>query len=157
MTGRAVVLDSGPLGLLAHPRLHRGIEIRVAEWVEAGIAVVVPEIAYYEVRRELVRLGAQVQLERLDELTRDLEYAPITTPIIIRATGLWAAARQQGRPTADPMALDGDVILAATAIEMIEAGSRTVVASSNVGHLSRFVDTRLWELVPAGEWDSGAT
>ncbi len=152
MTGRAILLDSGPLGLLAHPRQRLAIHGRVTEWVGAGIAVVVPEIAYYELRRELVRLGAQVQLERLDELTRDLEYAPITTPIIIRATGLWAAARQQGRPTADPMALDADVILAATAIEMMDAGSQAVVASGNVGHLSRFVEARNWEQIPAGRW-----
>lgn len=152
MTSRAVVLDSGPLGLLAHPRQHAAIEGRVAEWIEAGIAVIVPEIAYYEVRRELVRLGSQIQLERLDELTRDLDYAPITTPIIIRATGLWATARQQGRPTADPKALDGDVILAATAIEISEAGTRVVVASSNVAHLARLVDARDWDRIPPGEW-----
>lgn len=153
MTGRAVVLDSGPLGLLAHPRQHVAIESRVAEWIEAGIAVIIPEIAYYEVRRELVRLGSQIHLERLDELTRDLTYAAITTPIIIRATGLWAAVRQQGRPTADPKALDGDVILAATAIEISETGTRVVVASSNVAHLSRFVDARGWERIPYGAWE----
>lgn len=153
MSDRAVVLDSGPLGLLAHPRLRAAIESRVAEWIEAEIAVVVPEIAYYEVRRELVRLGSQIQLERLDELTRDLVYAAITTPIIIRATGLWAAVRQQGRPTADPKALDGGVILAATAIEISESGTQVVVASGNVAHLSRFVVARNWIEIPTGIWD----
>lgn len=152
MTTRIVLLDSGPLGLLAHPRERTPIERRLIEWTEAGIRVVVPEIAYYEVRRELVRMGAQLQTERLDELTRDLDYAAITTPIIIRASILWAMARQRGRPTADPAALDGDVILAATGIQLTDNSSRLVVASANVGHLDQFVPARNWSDIPADGW-----
>ena len=56
-----------------------------------------------------------------------------------RAAEMWAIARQQGTPTADPREIDADVILAAQA-ESVGA----VVATENVGHLSLFVDARRW-------------
>lgn len=44
----------------------------------------------------------------------------MNTAIMLQAAQFWAEARQRGIPTADPKALDGDVILAAQAT-MIEA------------------------------------
>jgi len=61
---------------------------------------------------------------------------------MLRAAELWALARNRGTPTADPKELDGDVILAAQAEQV-----RAVVATDNVGHLSRFVQAKL---LPAG-------
>ena len=75
--------------------------------------VFVPEIADYEVRRELLRIGATTGLRRLDQVKATLDYAPITTAVMLRAAELWAAARRAGRPMAPPEALDGDCILAA--------------------------------------------
>ena len=47
-----------------------------------------------------------------------------------------------GKPTADSKALDGDVILAAQAkLEEIK-GHKVIIATTNVGHLSLFVDAR---------------
>ncbi len=57
----------------------------------------------------------------------------------------WAKARQQGQPTADDRALDGDVILAAQAAEIKDLGYDVVIAASNVKHLSRFVTAQNWE------------
>ncbi len=56
-------------------------------------------------------------------------------------------ARQRGRPTADPKALDGDVILAAQATLVADEGNEVIVATTNVGHLSQFVDAREWRLI----------
>lgn len=42
-------------------------------------------------------------------------------------------------PTADPKDLDGDVILAAQALE-----SGGIVATDNVGHLGRYVTAKNW-------------
>ena len=72
---RIILLDSTPLGLLCRPRGHaRGDACR--RWLDsielAGVVVVVPEIADYEVRRELIRSGARAGLARLDNLTIDL-------------------------------------------------------------------------------------
>ena len=58
---------------------------------------------------------------------------------MLKAAELWAQARNSGLPTADPKALDCDVILAAQALE-----KDGIVATENVGHLSRFVDARDW-------------
>jgi hypothetical protein len=62
-----------------------------------------------------------------------------------RAAELWADMRRQGQPTADPHALDADVILAAQAQLTAAPDDTIVVATTNVGHLER--------LVPAQRWD----
>ncbi len=47
--------------------------------------------------------------------------------------------------TADPNALDGDVILAAQAIELSEKRQQEIIiATTNVGHLSRFTIAQHW-------------
>jgi len=61
---------------------------------------------------------------------------------MLRAAELWAEVRRRGRPTADPQALDGDVILAA---QTLSIGGR--VATENVGHLSLFVEAADWNVV----------
>lgn len=59
---------------------------------------------------------------------------------MLKAAELWADARKRGKPTADPKELDGDVILAAQALQ-----ANAVVATENVGHLSLFVEARHWK------------
>lgn len=53
-----VLLDSGPLGLATNPR-RSPQSMACAQWLQSliteGIRVIVPEIADYEVRRELLR------------------------------------------------------------------------------------------------------
>lgn len=73
-----------------------------------------------------------------------MPYLPITTAVMLKAAELWAEARRSGQPTADAKALDGDVILAAQAILAAEDGNDVVIATTNVGHLSRFVDAYEW-------------
>jgi predicted nucleic acid-binding protein len=118
-------------------------------WVRSlllkGYKVKLPEIADYEVRRELLRAKKLAGVKRLDDWKQRLEYLPITTPVILNAAELWAASRQAGIPTADPKELDGDVILAAQALLEGEDGEAVVIATTNVGHLSRFVDAREWQ------------
>jgi hypothetical protein len=64
-----------------------------------------------------------------------------------QAAYFWALARNAGRATSDPMALDGDVILAGQAITMGFAPHEILVATSNVDHLSRFVAASEWEQI----------
>lgn len=136
---KPVILDTGPLGMLAHPLRNPDIERRVEKFLSAGGLVIIPEIADYELRRELIRAGLSRSLQRLDQLELVLDYLPITTRTMRRAAELWARARNIGRPSADPQALDGDVILAALAEE-----ASAIVATENVGHLEQFVEARNW-------------
>lgn len=137
-----VLLDAGPLGMISNPSATTA-NLECYRWMEtllmSGYQVVVPEIADYEVRRELLRAGKTRGLERLDLLKNTLDYLPLTTNILLKAAELWAHARNQGTPTADAKALDCDVILAAQALS---AGG--IVATENVGHLSLFVEAKDW-------------
>ena len=142
---QAVLLDAGPLGLVTNPKRSRQ-SMACAQWLQVlvtrGVRVIVPEIADYEVRRELVRAKKERGLARLDALANWLEYLPITTAAMRQAATFWAQARQQGQPTADDKALDGDVILAAQIITL--GVTDAVIATTNVGHLSRFAPAALW-------------
>lgn len=115
---------------------------------ERGVRIGIPEIADYEVRRELIRAGKVRGIERLDALLETFEYLPLSTVVMRDAASLWADVRRRGQPTADPKALDADVILAAQARRMDAA--EVVVATTNVQHLSRLVDAKLWREVVAG-------
>jgi len=149
-----VLLDSGPLGLVTHPRGGRDAK-EAKDWLAGLLAsrvqVRVPEIADYETRRELLRAGRAGGLRRLDELGGRIGYLPLTTGTMRRAAGFWASARSAGKPTAPDHALDGDAILAAQAAELAAGGDHdVVVATTNVGHLSRFVAAGHWSEVGAG-------
>lgn len=149
---RIVVLNANPLAMVANPK-GRARSLGCQKWVDkmvvAGGRVIVPEIADYEVRRELIRRGATTSLLRLDQVKALLDYVPITTDIILRAAELWAQARKTGRPTSGPDALDADCILAATALIAAGPGDVVTVAADNVAHLGQFVDARPWEQIPA--------
>lgn len=106
--------------------------------------VCLPEIADYEVRRELLRLNSRDALSKLDGLKDTIDYISLNTGAMHQAAELWAEARRNGRPTADPHALDGDVILCAQARLAIDQSDDFVIATTNVGHLSRFVSARHW-------------
>lgn len=144
---KAVFLDTGPLGLATNPKQSaEALECR--EWlqslVDRGIEVYVPEIADYELRRELIRAGKVNGLKRLDIVKEALRFQPITTEAMLRAAELWAEARNAGLPTAPDGALDGDAILAAQALTAGFEPGDVVVATTNVGHFGRFVDAKLW-------------
>jgi len=136
------------LGLLSDPKMSSHSQ-QVDDWatdrLRAGDRLAVPEIADYEVRRELMRADKKLGIARLDKLCAGCLYLPLNTPVMHDAASLWAAARNAGRTTARPHALDCDVILAAQARSAQAAyGRETVVVTTNVEHLSRYTDARLW-------------
>ena len=142
-----ILLDAGPLGLITNPRASQ--EARECnQWLELlalkEIQVKIPEIADYEVRRELLRADKFKGIERLNDLQRYLDYVPLTTQTMLKAAQFWAQVRKQGMPTADDKALDGDVILAAQAILIQDVGHEVIIATTNVGHLSRLAQAKKW-------------
>jgi predicted nucleic acid-binding protein len=109
--------------------------------------VFVPAIVYYELKRELLRAGKQFSIGRLDAFINATagRYVPLSDEALQLAAELWAKARQQGRPTADPRALDIDVILAAQALSSGAPPAEIVVATTNPNHLARFVTAKVWQ------------
>ena len=130
--------------MLAHPRPQPAIVAWLAGVRRQGMLVRISEIADYEVRRELLRANLTRGVQRLDDLGAAPGTLPVTRQVLLRAADLWAQARRRGRPTAADAALDVDIIIAAQAQEAEAGGASVIVATTNVAHLGRFVDARLW-------------
>src|SRR5262245_6351899 len=143
------LLDTGPLGLVTNPRATaQNVTCRL--WVTnlAAAGVRVPEIAAYELRRELIRVNRQRGLAYLDRLATTGGYVPLTTAAMRRAAALWAQARQMGTPTAPDLALDGDVILAAQALVLaVQEAEQVVIATPSPGHLQRYTLAEEWSFI----------
>ena len=141
-----VLLDTGPLGLVTNPKpseLSRACSQWLQDLIQTDARILIPEIADYELRRELIRANKLRGLSRLDTLANTLEYLPLNTKAIRQAASLWAQARRQGQPTASDDTIDGDVILAAQAMTLgIE---NCMIATTNIGHLSRYCPAELWQ------------
>ncbi len=151
----AVPLDTSTLGMIAHPKANADITNWYTGLLAAGVRVIIPEIADYELRREFLHKIDKMKksLERLDELKETLEYLPIDTETWQLAASLWAEARIRGHPTADPKELDGDALLAAQALRLVKVSGQddyeVVIATDNVGHLDQWVNARRWTEITA--------
>ena len=144
-----VLLDTGVLGAVTNPKAKQSNNLACLDWLYSlssrGYEVAIPEIADYELRRELLLFKKSKGIQHLDALKAGVVYIPITTDVMLKAAELWAQVRQNGKPTADSKALDGDVILAAQAILQAKQGYEVIVATTNVRHICRFIDARLWQ------------
>ena len=146
-------LDSGPLGLITHPRQTPEVAA-ITDWLarmlRGGHRVLVPAIIYYELKRELLRADKPFSVGRLDVFSRaSNRYIPLTDEALRLSAELWAKARQEGRPTADSKELDIDVILAAQALSFGAPATDIVVATTNAKHLSQFVAAKHWNEILA--------
>lgn len=143
-----ILLDSTPVGLITNPKATL-LAIECQQWLNSLLDrqyhVVLPEIIDYEVRRELLRANKINSLRRLNTLKSELTYLPITTEVMLKAAEMWAQVRQQGKPTADNQALDGDVILAAQALLLARQEFPYVIATSNIKHLQLFAEAKNWQ------------
>jgi hypothetical protein len=97
---RLILLDSGPLGMIVRAPSKPHI-VRCLTWLKAilttGAVVVIPDIAHYEVRRELLRIRAVGSLRRLDYVldpSSGFEHLALTTDAIVKAAEFWAVVRQ---------------------------------------------------------------
>lgn len=122
------------------------------DWYAATANVVhefaVADVTRYEVRRGLMARNATAKLVRLGYLAEATLPVETTPDVWDLAADLWARLRRAGRPTSGPGSLDGDAILAATAIALAaDPGQeqRVIVATTNVRHLEWFgIDARGW-------------
>jgi predicted nucleic acid-binding protein len=104
---KPIVLDSGPLGALAHPRRNTDIAAWLDGVLAAGVVVYLPEIIDYEVRRGLLAAHMTRSVRRLDQLKEVLTYLPLTTATMLEAASLWAQARQRGQSVHAPQRVTG--------------------------------------------------
>jgi len=136
-----LLLDTAVLGEVCHPRKYGDVRGWLAR-VVLHHEILISEVADYELRRELLRIGSHHSLARLDELTRELSYIPMATSSWRAAAKLWATLRRGGIVTAAPTALDGDVLIA-----QANAEGATVV-TPNVRHFEPIVPGLTWRAVP---------
>ncbi len=133
------MLDTGPLGRIAHPQPNPDTIAWLQEILNAGHLVFLPEIADYELRRNFLLEGMTASIQRLDQLRGTLLYVAISSAVMRKAAEFWAAARRQAKATTPNESLDADAILAAQAREV-----RAIVATENTRHLSLFVEAKHW-------------
>jgi hypothetical protein len=152
---RLILLDSGPLGLIVRAPSKPQV-VQCVTWLTAisatGAIVIIPEIAHYEVRRELFRIravGSIRRLERYLDPSSGLKHLTLTTDAIVKVAEYWAFLRQSGIPTASSDALDADAILAGQAALSGSPGDTLTIATTNLAHLSRFpgIDAQIWDQI----------
>jgi predicted nucleic acid-binding protein len=148
---KIIVLDAGPLGMVANPKARSEESLECQEWLKSimglGHTVAIPEVVDYEIRRELIRANRLASIRQLDAINSMALYLPITTVAMRKAAELWAIARQAGQPTADPQALDGDVILSAQVLTSFDSSLNAIIATANVSHISRYAQAQHWKTI----------
>lgn len=137
------------MGILTNPK--RPPEtVAALNWaivmLRAGHRFVVPAIADYEVRRELERAGKTTGLAALDAWNKAApdRYLPLSDTALRLGAKLWARVRNAGTATADPKALDADVLIAAQALDTGLSPAGFIIATVNVGHLALFAPAEIW-------------
>src|SRR5205814_363223 len=128
--------------MVTHPRPNREIVEWLRRLLGTGTTVLVPEVADYELRRELIRAKRAKGIARLEALEQTIGYIPISTAAMRKAAEFWADARNRGIPTADDKALDADMILAGQAATYLDGQPPPLIATTNVAHLALFADAR---------------
>ena len=98
---RLILLDSGPLGLIVRAPGKPQVVRRVT-WLNAisanGATVIIPEIAHYDVRRDLLRIRAVGSPRRLDyalDASSGFRHLTLSTDAMIKAAEFWAFLRQK--------------------------------------------------------------
>ncbi|BAY12218.1 nucleic acid-binding protein [Calothrix sp. NIES-2098] len=148
-----VFIDSGVLGILANP--NRAGEVRdCREWLyrllAKGVYVCSSQICDFEVRRSMI-LESQIKpffnhIPNLDRLQEIITFLPITAELVKKVSALWAVARSQGLPNADAKSLNIDMIICSHWQMLQEEfpGRYVAIATTNVKHLSRFTEAKIW-------------
>lgn len=86
---RAVLLDTHPLSQVTHPKVNPKVQHWLRSLGKIETVIHVPEIADYELRRELLRQGKQKSIDRLNKLSQ-ICLIPLTPETMQKAAELWA-------------------------------------------------------------------
>ncbi len=87
---KLVLLDTGVLGLATNPKAvtSGAVLLWIKRLLRDGNRPLVPEIADYELRRELVRIASKTAIETLERMGTKLGYLPLDTDTMRRAAEL---------------------------------------------------------------------
>jgi hypothetical protein len=150
-----ILVDSGVLGQLCNPNSTEKT-ISLNKWFYTqlirGRGFFTSELCDYEVRRSLnlnIKKGGKPDgLKGLDRLRSEgsIEFTAVNGEIVSLAAALWAKAQIEGKSTASSHALDIDLIVCATSLwlEQEYPGREVITVTTNVKHLSRFVNAVEW-------------
>ena len=151
--GHAVFIDACTLGKMSRPEANDCLA-----WAESlkasGDLIVIPAVADYEIRRELLRANKPDGIASLDDLAQKFCLLPISQNAMILAAKFWADLRTgMGKKGCDDKKIDADVILAAQARRYSEENKVTVlIATDNIRHFQALVDgTHIVGAKPWGE------
>jgi tRNA(fMet)-specific endonuclease VapC len=104
-----IVLDANTISYILRKDLPTVAKLREAAAGDAEILV--SPMAYYEVRRGLLHIGAVAKIRDLERLFATMLWSDfVGRPVWEDAAELWADAERRGRPQSD-----GDVLIAAHA------------------------------------------
>lgn len=145
-----VLLDSSLLSIISNPSYkeeNRQCQQWVKGLVQNDIAVVIPAVTDYELRRTLLQGHKEEGLKNLDRIgSMGLMYVEMTEKMWRKGSELWAWARNSGQSTAHAERIDIDCLLASQAIVLAEStGEYTVVATKNIKHIQRYTPAMKWE------------
>ena len=145
---KCIVIDTGPLGHITHPKANPEFISKFQELLVNGYEIVIPEIADYELRRELTRANRTRSISRLDEWELRLRYLPCSTEHFRHAADLWAYTRNRGRPTASDKALDGDVLISAQTLAV-----NGVLLTVDLDDFRYLVEAYTWDTINSANLD----
>ena len=100
----------------------------------------------YEVRRELKRRNRIGNIQKLEALREEVDFLPLTHQVMLKASELWAIARQNNQPTSSKKNIDVDMILSAqwSLLKEEHPGQYIVIATTNTKHLRLFTEAEEW-------------
>lgn len=142
-----VLLDSPLLSAVSNPS-NRVENVQCRSWVKRlinnDIAIVVPAVIDYELRRTLIQGGQKAGLTNLDRLQdMGLQYLEMSQEMWEKAAQLWAWARNTRQSTAHEHKIDIDCLLGAQAVMLAQlTGEHTVVATKNVKDIARYTPAK---------------
>lgn len=125
-----------PRGTGAFPDWYRSL-------TATDVVVVVPEVADYEVRRELILARLELSLARLAAVRAAARFEPITSEIMLAAARIWAEAKSH-RAAHGGEGATGWRRHPPRHRSNARKGRAVMIATTNVRYLAQFADARLW-------------
>lgn len=145
-----IILDSGIISTLCK-QLNIPEVVECQKWFQRlnarGAYFTASELCDYEVRRELIRRYKLDEVQKLDELRKEIDFLPLTHEVILKASKLWAKARENHKPTSNLKNIDIDMFISAQWEILKEdcPGQHVIIATTNTKHLKLFAEAEEWE------------